>query len=474
MILRSKAVLRSPWTWVVCVLGAGLGAFFLWHSGRLEDFPFGLSGPDFPFERPAPHDTEVVALIDRLVAVSEEGIGTHSTAWASGFIGVDEEPHFRGGILGSEAPKVDPTMRKLVRLGERALPDLLNHVTDPRRTRLSAGNNKMHFGAWWYSDEYHPRFLDMKMQPRNVNREREIQDARNVKRDREIQYADKHTIRVGDLCYVAIGQIVNRQLHVTRYQPTACLVINSPVVNPDLADAVRKDWTGLTAEQHKESLITDAIGTSTDCDPGALIRLYLYHPEAVDPIAVKLLSRPRYDWFKLREFLYERLPNGKTPEDRRKMIADYVAENGQVMTDLIPITLHGHRRNIKEADNLLAELYPGFDFATSKPIHVAEEQEQSNLINSLSNVQSEKVDRAVANLFRTWDSKRVEGFNRIWSDDLALACMDRLIGKDMDAEFKDSCERRIAELQKRKADSAESQRIDKLRQRLNKIGARQP
>src|SRR5260370_34615705 len=170
----------------------------------------------------------------------------HSTAWTSGFIAVDEEPRFHGGILVSEKPVVNPAMRDLVRMGIAALPDLLNHLSDSRPTGLTVrsrrfddGQGRIGFMGIWHSDEYSSRHREAGRQPAGVNT-----------RDRE-RSIDRYTLRVGDLCYGAIGQIVNRHLSALRYQPTLCPGINSPVETSGLADAVRKDWTGLTAEQHR-------------------------------------------------------------------------------------------------------------------------------------------------------------------------------------------------------------------------------
>ncbi len=38
-----------------------------------------------------------------------------------------------------------------------------------------------------------------------------------------------YTIKVGDVCYVLIGQIVNRRLWALEYVPTLIVVVTSPV-----------------------------------------------------------------------------------------------------------------------------------------------------------------------------------------------------------------------------------------------------
>jgi hypothetical protein len=331
-------------------------------------------------------DAEVAALIDQLMDVADDGPGAHSTAWASGFIAVDEEPHFLVGVLGSQKPIVHPAMRELVRMGLRALPDLMNHLSDSRKTRQTVktmryGQTHGSFGfmGMWHSDEYDPRYPDAAKQPGGVN----ARPQNNV---------TEYTVQVGDLCYVAIGQIVNRHLAVLRYQPTACLMINSPVRTPALADAVRKDWSGLTAEQHRDSLIEDVHADGTRYDtPAALQRLYFYYPDAADPVALKLLRLPRHD------------------------------------------------------------------------------RDQAYLLEGLVGIQSEKLDTAVREVFRSIDPQRYAGSDKVYADDLATACMDRLIGKGLDAELQRYCETRIRELEQKERDHYEERALQGLRERLQRI-----
>jgi hypothetical protein len=206
-------------------------------------------------------------LIDRLVDVCAEGIGTHSMAWAEGFIALDEDPEFGGGVLGSSKPEISPIMRELVRRGVKALPDLIAHLDDSRATKVVVGDNRF-FDAKWHKDEYDPRYRDPRKQPAGLNSAPRI----NYKR-----FIEKYKVHVGDLCYVAIGQIINRQLYAVRYQPSGCLVVNSPVETPSLAAAVRQDWSGLTAEGHRQSLRHDALDPSPFAAPAALKRLWFYY-----------------------------------------------------------------------------------------------------------------------------------------------------------------------------------------------------
>src|SRR5262245_28230596 len=94
------------------------------------------------FRSPAPPSREALEkmsaeeLIGWLRYESKQGIGLHATAWASGFLAIDEEPEFHGGMLGAPKPAPSPVLRELVRRGLGALPNLLEHLDDKRPTKL--------------------------------------------------------------------------------------------------------------------------------------------------------------------------------------------------------------------------------------------------------------------------------------------------------------------------------------------------
>ncbi|MFZ1159194.1 MAG: hypothetical protein WAO10_15530, partial [Candidatus Sulfotelmatobacter sp.] len=103
-------------------------------------------------------------------------------------------------------------------------------------------------------------------------------------------FASTYTLRVGDVCFALIGQIVNRHLSAVRLQPSGFLVVNSPIEVPDLLDMVKSDWGSGDAETVKASLLADIHGANSlvgfrqdayiewVANP-ALRRLKLYFPE---------------------------------------------------------------------------------------------------------------------------------------------------------------------------------------------------
>jgi len=226
---------------------------------------------------------EIERLIDSLTEVNAPTAGLHGSAWASEFMAVNETPVFTGGILGSARPVTDQTMRRLVQLGTQALPSLLAHLGDARESHLVI-KHANGFGGMWHAQEYDPR---QRAKPYAQLVDLTIDTKEGVQ-------LTTYTVRVGDICYVLIGQIVNREFSAVRYQPSACIIINSPVQSPALAAACRKDWQGLSPEEHANLLIQDSKQDRLYFT--ALKRLCYYYPETGKSEAVELLTKQAESW----------------------------------------------------------------------------------------------------------------------------------------------------------------------------------
>jgi hypothetical protein len=191
-------------------------------------------------------------LIDELVTLDAEVVGAYifSGPQLNQFLANDQLPaiqdnvkglNFKGSLPGTPPP----AMRQLVKMGVPAVPSLLDHLTDARETKLVI-EHRDPVGGMQYGDEYDPRYRgDLAGAPAGVTWNA---NSRLVHNERAGQ---TYTIKVGDLCYVLLGQIVGRNLTAARYQATEFVVINSPVHTPALAEAARKDWAGLTPDQHR-------------------------------------------------------------------------------------------------------------------------------------------------------------------------------------------------------------------------------
>jgi hypothetical protein len=238
----------------------------------------------------------VTQLIDDLTQIDSHSPGINSSAIYEGFIAENTSGSFQVGVLGVAPPKVPPQMRELVRRGPLALPELIKHLDDRRPTKLAVGNNDSSnssnqvgvdfFMFSYFSDEYDPRL------PHWFNEE----ELKSVPQRMEKNFRGRYKVKVGDVCYVLIGQIVNRHLLAVRYQPSAGLVVNSPIEAPVLAEKIRNDWGNANAEILQMSLLADIHATNqpkrisqaeytTRFINPALERLRFYFPKTYNTLA---------------------------------------------------------------------------------------------------------------------------------------------------------------------------------------------
>jgi len=195
----------------------------------------------------------VTELIDDLAQIDAQSPGINSAAIYEGFIGDSSPGSFQGGALGVAPPRVPPQMSELVRRGPLALPDLIKHLDDRRPTKLEVGNQPsgMQVGMdafmfMYFSDEYDSRV------PHSIRGPSPM----------EKKFSGRYTVKVADVCFALIGQIVNRSLLAVRYQPSGGLVVNSPIEAPVLAEKVRKDWGDADAGILRQSLLEDIHATN--------------------------------------------------------------------------------------------------------------------------------------------------------------------------------------------------------------------
>jgi len=248
------------------------------------------------YGRPAVNDYShetVAQLIDDLTQIESESPGISISAIYVGFVAEDTSASAWVGTRGVAPPEVPPQMRELVRRGPLALPELIKHLDDKRPTKLEVGGSPYVFSGKVFGYEYDPRVRDWKPE-----------DIRSGFRWTGMSFRDTYRLKVGDVCFAVIGQIVNRHLSAVRLQPTGFLVVNSPIQVPDLLDMVKSDWGSGDAEIVKTSLladinctshpprIDDASCTRTVVNP-ALRRLKLYFPDTYMALAGSDQQRKR-------------------------------------------------------------------------------------------------------------------------------------------------------------------------------------
>jgi ankyrin repeat protein len=374
----------------------------------------------------------VAALIDKLPEIAEGGTGYLPTQTGSGFLplGVSQADAL---VLGQPPPTRSDTLRELVKRGAAAVPHLLAHLDDKRPTKITLKFEGA-FGGVMFNDEYDYNGRTTQQRPEGVNRWEHAAD----------KHPNSHTVTVGDLCFVALGQIVNRRFNAVRYQPTAIIIINSPTYSAALRKAIQKEWGGLTPARHRESLVRDFNeADSEDRRNGACLRLGYYYPEALEPLALKQLAAPLYDVFAVHGLIREKLYRIKDTRERKALLDAFVAKHGDVARQGILLCLFGDlgTQEAGEAGNVsppwkgeydaracLIDLfgYPRKVKSKDCPLlFPVENCEQARFLDALAFFHSAKTDAAVRQLMQSTEE-----------DYLARACARYLVGRGVDADIR--------------------------------------
>ncbi len=218
---------------------------------------------------------QVAELIDSLAEIENPDYGFAPFMSGAQFAPVSDSSSFGPGIIMiNHGLKTDESLRRLVALGPKALPQLLNRLSDETPTRLVMRHGGG-FGGQWYGREVALNLAG------KAEREAWTRLRESAPKDRFEEDVRTHQITIGDVCFVIIGQIVNRGYQSARYQPTACRVINSPTHDPLIADIVRGIWTSeAPAQQLLDSLLIDLNTKDTiHLQCGAAMRLLYYFPD---------------------------------------------------------------------------------------------------------------------------------------------------------------------------------------------------
>ncbi len=246
-------------------------------------------------------EERIKALIQSLAEIDSPDFGLSGTMSGRSFAPVAGSDRASVMVLGQPGLKRSSTLTELVKLGPKALPFLLNSLTDATPTKLTMKREgilmNMWYGRWVGSNQA------------NKEEERMI-DAQlpliKTKRDDERDIVESHQVNIGDVCFVAIGQIVNRSYSASLYIPSGNMSINSPTHDPIIAKQVRAVWSRPNAAQTLfDSLMLDYhteerreirkgnVSYVADdlMHTGALMRLLYYYPHETVPLIVKKLGR---------------------------------------------------------------------------------------------------------------------------------------------------------------------------------------
>ena len=342
---------------------------------------------------------DIAGLIGKLAEVSEPSIGYSSYFSGSEFLPYEDSSQMSMFVLGATHRARSETLLKIVAKGAEAVPTLLKHLSDDRKI-----NMKPMTGMMWISfqDEYDFNRRIRETAPAGVNG-----DSMD-----DVPHPDSHAVTVGDLCFVALGQIVNRNFRATRYQPTGGLVVSSPTHSQRLRNVLIRDWKEFTKEKHRQGLIQDFRKSDhEDRRIGAYRRLSFYYPDAVEALVLEELRKPTYNVFEIEAFCREKLYTTTSKTRRKELYSQFIRDHGdaytagvleQLFDDLDTLELHEQARRVPPfGSQSRAVLFQLFD----KPFSVrsahrpfmdtASESERTRLIRALTHDKSKKIGDAV-------------------------------------------------------------------------------
>jgi len=365
-------------------------------------------------------DDALDKLIDELTMVTDPGVGYSAYFSGSTFSPYADTEQLGTLVIGGTHRSESNALRPTVAKGVGAIPTLLKHLSDDRKIQLEPLS-----GMMWidFPDEYDYNPRTRLKAPPGVNRNTF---------DEEERHPDSHSITVGDLCFVAIGQIVNRNYAATRYQPSGGLIVNSPTYSKRLRDVLIVDWSDLSAEKHRRLLIEDFENPDHEYRRiGAYWRLCFYYPDVVEPLVLKALEQPTFDVFKIEEFCRDTLYHAK-PEERQQLYATFIREHGkqysvgvmdQLFDDLNKLEAHEETRISPpltefstQPRELLIHLFnkPHSVKSTERPsVSVMSESERARFIGGMTYDESKRIGEVVKRIY----------LKHLEDDYLAPACL---------------------------------------------------
>ncbi len=388
----------------------------------------------------APPPTSTRELIERLQQVDTSDFGYSATVTGRVFLPLDANGELQTAMLMQPPPVPSAVMRELVQRGAVAVPLLVNHLRDNRPTRiiirhpLGKGGPFLGRGMGWLNP------LGGTNSP------------------------DSYTLTVGDLCYVALGQIINRDHLVAFYIPSGIVGLHSIASAPEEIASLTKEWSNLTRARHRAFLIREARKALDDeTRIGACKRLAYYYPDALEALALELLALPITDKEDLLDG-YTAIMRAKDTKERRRLFREFIADHGQAGRQALLRELFQMLQSDEEEPEILKDkdapdvirpvLVDLFGYgpklrSADRPdfMTVIAVSARTTLIGeALIHDDSPKVDRVIRDLLRSTKD-----------DELALKCMDRLVGRGFDADIERYCKRRLPLLEGQDKEAFEQQ-----------------
>ena len=234
-------------------------------------------------------------LIASLASLDKPDFGLSATLSGTNFLPIPGREHAAAMLLTDHGLGQSKALQELVAIGPDALPFLVDALDDTTPTRIviehDNGIGVMSFARELEMNSVNPCEAAVCNQPADKDNERKI--------------VQSYTVKVGDVCFVAIGQIVGRGYQAVRYQPTACIVLNSPTADAKLCERVRTIWKSDDSRRRLlDSLCADyaTVGTfngdsldgwdegnERECE--AAMRLLYYFPKESEALLASRLEK---------------------------------------------------------------------------------------------------------------------------------------------------------------------------------------
>ncbi len=246
---------------------------------------------------------KIKSLIAGLANMDKPDFGLSGTMSGDTFAPIPGQTRAGAFILTNHGLESGAEMKELIGLGPDALPFLLEALDDKRPTKLIIRHHgdfgAVRFGHMGFSNELYVNPLN----PREAAVYKAGQRAPIGK-----DPGGSYTVKIGDVCFVAVGQIVGRSYEAIRYQPTSIVVINSPVEDPKLCGDVRSIWNSTSprkilfetllrdfvteGEANENSMAAWLAGSDFQC--GAALRLLYYFDKEAAPLVAGRLDKLDY------------------------------------------------------------------------------------------------------------------------------------------------------------------------------------
>ncbi len=185
-----------------------------------------------------------------------------------------------------EAPESFMPLFYVIANGWKSLPFLFKHLNDTTPTAYEIKHRLAIGGIFYYNLYDFNGLTQTDTSLRNTVNDKSIKTLFNaIISNPDEQRHKKYIVRVADICFVAIGQIMNRNFSCVRYQPSAIIVINSPLIKPELKSILLHEMRNMTQVKHIEWLLNDFKNPDYPWrQVEAFKRLKYYYPNEIEKL----------------------------------------------------------------------------------------------------------------------------------------------------------------------------------------------